>query len=244
MVDSSWQDSLCTCSVQERLQLGGCLLPGSKPEAPEGKAGGRAGGRQAAGCRLQAEERGCAWLCRDPANPRLHLPSLSQSPSPGFSASVSSVSTGAKGERERGREPVRESHVKTGESLQPRPPSLSHGSWSGGSCHSCHHGHLSPTTGTFLGTGLLLLSFPVSECSASLGTKGKIRDRGGLLARKDGGYSDLSGNTREDCVTVKGYPFIARVQVSLTPSPCFSPNKYDPRSLILGASHGDLSCLE
>lgn len=49
VVDSSWQDSLCTYSVQERLQLGGCLLPGSKPEAPEGKAGGRA-----AGCRLRS----------------------------------------------------------------------------------------------------------------------------------------------------------------------------------------------
>lgn len=46
VVDSSWQDCLCACSVrwacfQELLQLGGRLLLGSKPEAPEGKAGGQ-----------------------------------------------------------------------------------------------------------------------------------------------------------------------------------------------------------
>lgn len=57
------------------------------------------------------------------------------------------------------------------------------------------------TTGTFLGTGLSLLLFSVRECPASLGTKGKIRDRGGLLARKDWGYPNLSGNTRERIVS-------------------------------------------
>lgn len=42
------------------------------------------------------------------------------------------------------------------------------------------------TTGTFLGSRVLLLLFSVSECSASLSwvltvsTKGKIRDLGGL----------------------------------------------------------------
>lgn len=58
VVESSWQDCLCACSVcwacfQELLQLGGCLLLGSKPEAPEGQAGSR----------RQAGEQGCAWLC-------------------------------------------------------------------------------------------------------------------------------------------------------------------------------------
>jgi hypothetical protein len=95
-VDSSWQDCLCACSVgwacfQELLQLGGCLLLGSKPGAPEGKVGSR----------RQAGEQGPARLCRTQptCSSRLHI-SPFQSSSLGFSASVSSVNTGGRGEQE------------------------------------------------------------------------------------------------------------------------------------------------
>lgn len=100
------------------------------------------------------------------------------------------------------------------------------------------------TTGTFLGTGLLLLLFSVSECPASLGTKGKIRDRGGLLAREDWGCPYLSGKPERRSCHSKGVPLHSKGASLLNPSPCFSSNKYDPRSLVLGGSHGELSCLE
>lgn len=78
--------------VSERLQLGGCLLLGSKPEAPESKAGS---GQRAA-------EQGCAGLCRTQPTCSFgfHISPLLSSPL-GFSASASSVNTGAEGERER-----------------------------------------------------------------------------------------------------------------------------------------------
>lgn len=89
------------------------------------------------------------------------------------------------------------------------------------------------------------LLFSVSECSASLSwvlmplsTKGKIRDLRGLSQEGLGLPKSYREHRREDCVRVKGCPFMAGCKSPLAPPPIrcprFSPNKYNPRALVLG----------
>lgn len=142
---------------------GGCLLPGSKPEAPESKAGSR---QRAAGC---------AGLCRTQATCSFGFhTSPFQSSSLGFPASASSVNTGAEGERT----DVRVLREGRGHSSTPGLLLCLMGA-------EAEAAVTAATTGASLGPGVWLLLFSVSERSASLSwvltlsAKGKVRGLGG-----------------------------------------------------------------